>query len=272
MAGRGFRFGVVKAATDAEQWTASARRAAELGYATLLSPDGMSLLSPLPALATAAAVAPLRVGTFVLAAPLRPAGTVAWEAHSLSVLTGGRFELGIGTGLPIAADQARALGLPAGSTTQRLEQVRQAVLRLRELDGDRRTPVMIAAGGPKAVAVAAELADIAALALGPQAGPEDAVALVGQLREQAGQRADDIELSLNLFVVGDTVPEQLQRFVPVDIETLIARQALTLLRGTPREMADELQRRRDLLGVSYVTVNAAFVEQFAPVVELLDGT
>ena len=79
---------------------------AEAGYSTLLMPDGLQLLSPFPALATAAATAELRVGTFVLAAPLRPPRTAAWEAHSLTVLTGGRFELGIGTGLPHTATQA----------------------------------------------------------------------------------------------------------------------------------------------------------------------
>jgi hypothetical protein len=36
-------------------------------------------------------------------------------------------------------------------------------------------------------------------------------------------------------------------------------------------MADELRRRRDAIGVSYVSVNAAFCEQLAPVVELLAG-
>jgi hypothetical protein len=35
-------------------------------------------------------------------------------------------------------------------------------------------------------------------------------------------------------------------------------------------MADELQFRRDALGVSYPSVNAAFVEPMAPVVELLN--
>lgn len=34
-------------------------------------------------------------------------------------------------------------------------------------------------------------------------------------------------------------------------------------------MADELRRRRETLGVSCFTVNAVFIEQFAPVVELL---
>ncbi|MGW2151146.1 hypothetical protein ACWCOT_43045 [Nonomuraea bangladeshensis] len=45
-----------------------------------------------------------------------------------------------------------------------------------------------------------------------------------------------------------------------------------MLRGTPARMADVLRRRRDRLGVSYVTVNAACLEAFAPVVELLAGT
>ena len=37
-----------------------------------------------------------------------------------------------------------------------------------------------------------------------------------------------------------------------------------ILRGSPREMADELQRRRETLGISYFTVNATFIEEFAP--------
>lgn len=44
-----------------------------------------------------------------------------------------------------------------------------------------------------------------------------------------------------------------------------------MLRGTPDRMTDEIQRRRDLLGYSYVIVNALHLERFAPVVELLHG-
>jgi alkanesulfonate monooxygenase SsuD/methylene tetrahydromethanopterin reductase-like flavin-dependent oxidoreductase (luciferase family) len=48
-----------------------ARRAEELGYSSLLMPDGMQLLSPLLALALAeGATTSLHVGTFVLASPL----------------------------------------------------------------------------------------------------------------------------------------------------------------------------------------------------------
>ena len=47
----------------------------------------------------------LRVGTWVYASPLRTPWSMAWEAHSLSVLTEGRFEMGIGTGRPGIEDE-----------------------------------------------------------------------------------------------------------------------------------------------------------------------
>ncbi len=75
-----FRFGVVATPQDGDQWRTTAQRVAELGYATLLMPDGLQLLSPFPALAAAAATADVRVGTFVLAAP------AAWEAHWCTIV------------------------------------------------------------------------------------------------------------------------------------------------------------------------------------------
>ena len=121
MSGHAFRFGVVATPKDGTQWRAAARRVAELGYSTLLLPDRLQLLSPVPALATPAAGANVRVGTSLLAGPLRPPRSAAWDAHSLTVLTDGRFEFGIGTGLPHAATQAaHELGLPLLSPTERL--------------------------------------------------------------------------------------------------------------------------------------------------------
>jgi len=72
-------------------------------------------------------------------------------------------------------------------------------------------------------------------------------------------------------VIGEQVPPWTEQFIGADAATLIAHDSLTLLRGNTQEMADELQRRREDLGVSYVCVNAAFYEQLAPVVELLTG-
>lgn len=273
MSGRGFRFGaVVTPEGGTEKWSAVARRVEELGYSTLLMPDGLQLLAPFPSLALAAsATTTLRVGTFVLASPLRPPRAAAWEGHSLAVLTGGRFEFGIGTGRPEAQRFAEQLGLPFGSADERLQQVTDAVAHLRELDGDRHTAVLVAAGGPKALAVAARTADIVTLAAPPLAGPDHLARMAADLRAAAGERFDRIELAMNLFVVGDEVPPWTQRFIGADHAALVAHESQVLLRGSTAEMVDELQRRRDRFGVSYVSVNGAFLEQLAPVVERLDG-
>lgn len=266
-----FRFGVVGSPQGGgAAWRSLALRVEELGYETLLVPDNLQLLSPLAAAAVAAgATTELRVGTFVLASPLRPPRSVSWEAHSLSVLTDGRFELGVGTGLPAMKEAAESLGLPYGSASERLAQVATTIDHLRELDGERHTPVLLAAGGPKARALAAAKADIVALAGGPFATREETAASAAELREAAGGRS--LELSMNLFVIGESAPPWIEGFLGTDVATLIDRDSLTVLRGGHQEMADELERRREAFGVSYITVNGAFSEELAPVVELLAG-
>jgi alkanesulfonate monooxygenase SsuD/methylene tetrahydromethanopterin reductase-like flavin-dependent oxidoreductase (luciferase family) len=268
-----FRFAAQATPENADQWLAVARRAEALGYSSLLMPDGMQLPSPMPALAVAAgATTTLRVGTWVLASPLRPARSAAWDAHTLSLLTGGRFELGIGTGRPeAAADAVRLLGQPEMSVPQRLARVEQTIDALRELDGEHRTPVLMAAAGPKSRALAAAKADIVTLATGPFAGREEVAGLVAKVREAAGDRGAGLEFATPIFVVGDEAPPWLLRFLGTDMATLIARDSLMILRGTPAQMADELIRRRDVLGISYFSVNGAFLEQFAPVAEALAG-
>lgn len=273
MTKRAFRFAVQGTAQDREQWLATAHRAEELGYSTLMLPDGMQLLSPLPALAVAAgATSSLRVGTFVLASPLRAPRLAAWDAHTLSVLTGGRFELGLGAGRPEVVEQSvELLGQPATSGAERLAQVEQTIDDLRFLDKDQHTPVLMAAGGPKARALAAAKADIVTLAASPLASRDEVAQLAAEIREAAGGRADKIEFASPLFAVGDEVPPWVERVMQVDAATLADRDSLLILRGSTQEMADELQRRRDAVGISYITVNAVFVEQLAPVVELLAG-
>jgi alkanesulfonate monooxygenase SsuD/methylene tetrahydromethanopterin reductase-like flavin-dependent oxidoreductase (luciferase family) len=100
------------------------------------------------------------VGTWVYASPLRPAWSTAWEAHSLSVVTEGRFEMGVGTGRPGIEDELRDLGMPVVPSSEQLTQVRETVTILRELDSPAlHTPVVMAVHGPKAQALAADLAD-----------------------------------------------------------------------------------------------------------------
>src|SRR5881275_1719266 len=131
---RPFRFGVVAPlATDLPTWRARVRRIADNGYSTLLMPDVPQWQpAPAPTLAVAATLANIQVGTWVYASPVRPAWSTAWEAHSLSVLTEGRFEMGIGTGRPGIEDQLRGLRLPVVPASQRLTQVRETVTALRD--------------------------------------------------------------------------------------------------------------------------------------------
>ncbi len=163
------------------------------------------------------------------------------------------------------------LGQPATSGAERLAQVEQTIDDLRFLDKDQHTPVLMAAGGPKARAVAAAKADIVTLATSPLASRDEVAQLAAEIREAAGGRANKIEFAMPLFAVGDEVPSWVQRFLEVDAATLADRDSLMILRGSTQEMADELQRRRDALGISYISVNAVFIEQLAPVVELLTG-
>lgn len=107
---RPLRFGVVAPITrDVATWREQLHRLADIGYSTLLMPDVPQWQpAPGPALAVAATITDLRVGTWVYASPVRPAWSTAWEAHSLSVLTNGRFEMGIGTGRPASPNSSES--------------------------------------------------------------------------------------------------------------------------------------------------------------------
>src|SRR5437660_78748 len=200
---RPFRFGVVAPLrTDKPAWQARVRRIADAGYSTLLMPDVPSWQpAPGPTLAFAAALANIRVGTWVYASPFRPPWMTAWEAHSLSVLTEGRFEMGVGTGRPGIEDELRELRLPVVPRSERLAQVRETVRALRDLDGPTlHTPVVMAVRGPKAQALAADVADTVTFALLPGESRVEVARLARDFRA-----VHDVELALHVPVIGDTV-------------------------------------------------------------------
>ncbi|MBF6446313.1 MULTISPECIES: LLM class flavin-dependent oxidoreductase [Nocardia] len=264
---RPFRFGVVAPlTTGVPTWRDRVRRIADSGYSTFLVPDfPLTQPAPGPMLATAAALTDLRVGTWVYASPLRPPWQTAWEAHSMSLLTEGRFEMGIGTGRPGIEDELRDKGLPVLPPSERLAEVRETVKALRDLDGpDRHTPVAMAVLGPKARALAAEVADTVTFALGDQPRSE-----VDRLARDFRTTAD-LELALAVPVVGDTVAPHM---APPDTDpaALRAADALTVLPEDPAAAVEEIQRRREEIGFSYFIFGADVADRFAPVVAELAG-
>lgn len=265
---RPFRFGVVApVTTDLATWRDRVRRIADSGYSTLLMPDVLQWQpAPAPALAVAASVAELRVGTWVYASPLRPAWSTAWEAHSLSVLTNGRFEMGIGTGRPGIEDELRELGLPVTSPGDRLAQVRATITALRELDGpDLHTPVVMAVRGPKAQALAADLADTVTFALMPDEPRADVARLVSGFHS-----VRDVELAMHVPVIGDAVAPFM---APPDTDpaALRAADSLAILPDDPAAATEEIQRRREEHGFTYFVFGADGADALAPVVAELAG-
>ncbi|WP_350276151.1 LLM class flavin-dependent oxidoreductase [Kribbella sp. HUAS MG21] len=245
-------------------WRDRVRRIADSGYSTLLMPDVPSWQPALGAtLATAAAIAELRVGSWVYAAALREPWSTAWEAHSLSVLTEGRFEMGIGAGRPgIEVELGRAAVSPA----ERRTRMRDTVAALRTFDGpDLHTPVVMAVSGPKSQELALEVADAVTFVLGPD---DDRAKTTNAVRDFAGRR--DMELAQHVAVVGDGIAPFM---APPDLDTaaLHAADSLVVLPSDPAAAAEEIQRRREEIGFSYFVIGADFAETFAPVVAKLAG-
>jgi alkanesulfonate monooxygenase SsuD/methylene tetrahydromethanopterin reductase-like flavin-dependent oxidoreductase (luciferase family) len=253
--------------TDVHAWRDRVRRIADSGYSTLLMPDVPGWQpAPGPTLALAAELAEIRIGTWVYASPVRPAWTTAWEAHSLSVLSEGRFEMGIGFGRPGIEDQLNELGLPVVPRSQRPTQVRDTVAALRQLDGhDLHTPVVMAVRGPKGRALAAELADTVTFVGMPDERGIEIAQLARDFRAH-----HDIELALHVPVVGDTVAPFM---APPDTDPAAMRavDSLAILPADPAAATEEIQRRREENGFSYFVFGGNSADTLAPVVAALSG-
>jgi probable F420-dependent oxidoreductase len=293
-----FRFGVVAAlARTGDEWAEKARRVESLGYSSLVMPDGLRYtLAPLPALAAAAAATrSLRVGTYVIANDFRNPVLLAKEAATLDLLSGGRFELGLGAGRPDAAQDNRMMGLAFDSGGVRVARLAESLALLKALLAGQQAsasgphyaaeaaeitprparqpqlPILVAGAGRRLLSLAAREADIVALGMPPTATEDDAAEKVGWLREAAGARFDQLELNLNLMAVGDQVPRHLSARMGLTAAALAASGSVAAATGSTDEMCATLERRRERLGISYMMVGDELMEAFAPAVERLAG-
>jgi probable F420-dependent oxidoreductase len=298
MAHHPFRFGVVAAqARSAEEWVAKARRVEALGYATLVIPDNLQYtLAPLPALAVAAtATRTLRVGTYVLANNYRNPVMLAKEAATLDLLSDGRFELGIGAGRPTADEESRMIGVPFESGGVRVARLAEALAIIKPLLAGQHTsangphyaamdatisplpvqqphlPILVAGSGKRLLSLAAREADIVALGIGPDETDAGVIEKIGWLRAAAGERFEQLEINLNLMVVGEQMPRWIAARFGGDAAALARSGAIPVLTGTTDAMCDTLQKRRETFGISYIVVSDELMEALAPVIERLAG-
>lgn len=283
---RRFRFGVnLVASGGGRQWADTCRRAEQLGYDVLLVPDhlGPGVPAPFPALVAAgAATERVRLGTFVLNAGFWNPALLAREVDTTARLTGGRLELGLGTGY--VRDEFEDAGLVWESAGARVDRLRALVDELhRRLDAQQ-VPLLVAGNGDRVLRLAADRADTVAFAAltlvpGSSAGElrlVDPATLADRAQLVSAAAGRDVERNVLVQWVeitddrrgaADRLRDQLG--LDLDVEQLLALP--TVLLGTVDEIADQLRAHRQHLGVSYVAVLERDVETFAAVVEALSG-
>lgn len=291
---RPFRFGVVTAyAPSSAAWIATARKAEELGYSTLLMPDRTNggTLAPFSALAIAAgATTRLRVGSYVFANDLRHPLMLAREAATLDLLSDGRFEPGLGTGVSPSDFQQMGLQfLDAGTRVGHLAEAVQILKRLfteevvnftgkyytiTDMKGYPRPvqkphpPILVAAAGERTLKLAAREADIIAIgskinAQGRDPSDPTLEQKIAWIQEAAGERFSELELSQTIF--GREITDSGTAPGPQG-GWQVPKQPLTT-----EQAVQQLLEERDRHGFSYLQISAAQMENFAPVVARLAG-
>ncbi|CAM3869933.1 TIGR03621 family F420-dependent LLM class oxidoreductase [Tsukamurella ocularis] len=285
-----FRFGVaLGAAPSRAAWLDRCRRAEALGFDVIGVPDHLGMLAPFPAMMLAAeATERVRLNTFVLNAPLYSPALLARDAATADLLTDGRVELGLGAGY--AADEFDQAGIPFPTARERIDRLDATAAALRAAFADPKhtphpaqpggPPLFIAGWGDRLLGVAARHADIVGLtgARTDDAGrlrlttEAAAAGRIAHLNTLLGERAGTVEINLvlqALLPLGTGRPDGLTRRVTWDEDA--AEEHISLLVGTPRDMADRLLELRARLGIGYLTVLDHNLEAMARVIELLRG-
>jgi probable F420-dependent oxidoreductase len=290
---RAFRFGLqVGDAPSRESWRDRARRAEDLGFATILIPDHVvdGLFSPVAALCSMADATPtLRVGTYVLNNDFRHPALLAREAATVDLLTGGRLELGVGAGH--AAPEYAEIGLNFDRASVRVERLEESVAILRRLfDGETvtfegkhyrlrehhlyppsRPTLLVGGNGDRVLRLGARSADIVGLTGSGRTLPDgqrhelewatrQIDAKIAIVRQAAAGRLDQLELSALVQYIEITddrraAVEPVAALTGGNPDVLLA--APYLLLGTIDEIVGQLHQARERWGFTYFVTRRA---------------
>jgi probable F420-dependent oxidoreductase len=320
---RPFRFGVTGGASSKrERLLESARAVEALGYSTFgLADHFVRPFAPLIAgQAVADATTTLRITQTVLAQDFREPAVLAKELATLDVLSEGRLEVGLGAGW--LRQEYEDAGLRFDSAPVRIARLEETAIilkgifceerfsfagehyRVTDLQGlprpvqQPRPPIMIGGGGKKVLSVAARQADIVQLMPSNPGGRSllDASQFgagaiedkIGWIRDAAGARFDDIELSAQLLecAVTDQPDEHLSDLAErvatvtermggarVELDQKELRDSPIVAVGSLDDVCETLVETRRKYGISYLLApTGGRPEQLAPVIERLAGT
>jgi probable F420-dependent oxidoreductase len=294
------------------QYRDAARKWEDLGYSTLFVPDHFvdHPLAPIPAMAMVAeATERLRVGSLVLGNDYKHPVVLAREAATLDLLSDGRLELGVGAGW-MTVDYERA-GMPLDPPGVRVDRLAESLTVLKGLFSDQpfsfdgehyqitdldgspkpvqrpRPPIIVGGGAKRVLSLAAREADIVGInanlrggeAQHPDATQSLSAAATDQkldwVRSAAGPRFDDLEIQQYAGFVFFTDDRQslAEAMAPAfNVTPDVALETPIALVGTAAQMVEDLIARRERWQMTYVVVDDAVADQFAPVVDQLVGT
>jgi alkanesulfonate monooxygenase SsuD/methylene tetrahydromethanopterin reductase-like flavin-dependent oxidoreductase (luciferase family) len=198
-----------------------ADRAEQLGYTAFFLAEGWGHDASVLLAEVATRTSRITIGTGVLNVWGRSPATIAMLAATLSEVSGGRFELGLGAGSPQLAEGMHDVAFRA--PVQRLGEVTRQVRRL--LSGERLVPtvpggsrplklavrpssdipIQLAALGPQAVRLAGELADAWNPFLLPVSGLKEGIRQLedGAARVRGGRPLPQIRPGIPMAVSSD---------------------------------------------------------------------
>jgi probable F420-dependent oxidoreductase len=308
---RRFRFSVqIGSAGSGEEWAGIAREAESLGYAAMTMPDHFGDQFAIgPGLAAAAAATTsLRIGALVYDNDYRHPVLLAKELATLDVLSGGRLIVGLGAGwLTTDYEQSGITCDPVGVRIDRMVEGLRVIKGLMAdgpfsfagehytitgMDGKPKPvqrphpPLLIGGGGRRILSIAGREADIVGIGTNLRSGrigphlvdnvTGGATARkVGWVREAAGERFDQLELHMQVFLLSLTDEREaaaagIAQFMQTTVEEVLS--APIVLMGTVQQVVDQIERQREAYGVSHLTVEQPSMQAFAPIVERLAGT
>ena len=307
-ADRPFRFAVdAPDPLPGRSWLDTAREVEALGYSTLFCPDHLDDgVAPIAAMSAAAAVTTtLNVGSLVLACDYRHPAVVGRELTMIDQISGGRVEVGLGAGWKSA--DYRQSGMPMERPGVRVSRMIEHATILRRLFTEPSVtfhgehyqvdelvcspgPVsaagpkfLIGGGAPRVLRFAGGFADIVGVNPSIHSGTIDAAAAqdahpdrvdekFGWVGEGAGERLGDLEF--NVWLAAADITDDRAGAVEFmseafGVEPAAALESPMLLVGTVEQVIDDLLRRRERWGYSYITIPVGVARAFAPVVEAL---
>jgi probable F420-dependent oxidoreductase len=283
-----YRFGIGGLPGSFPELRAHVRRYDELGFDFVSKGDHIGGLSPFPLLAAAAAASErLRLRTYVLNTCFWNPALLARDAATLDQISGGRLELGLGSGT--VKSEFEAADIPWRYLDARIGQLRQTLVSVRRALSDqdqeprpvqRPIPMLVGAMSRRGLAVAAEFAEVIAFGAvrhkpGHPPGTltaataEETDVLVAATRRDAGSRPFESDVLLQRVELGKDPLAAARAFVEgeqdPDDPMVLAESPCVLFARSAADAAAEIERRRERWGFTSMTTFAPSSDALAAV-------